>query len=166
MDIIDRLLEHDRWATSHLLNLCLDLTDEHLDREFDIGHRTLRATFDHYLYNIAFWTGLMKGQPVSAERIKERDDRSILALIERHERYHDEFAAFARQARDEQRLDDTFIDHYGMPPSIGGTIIQVTMHNAEHRTEVVHMLTRLGLHEPPEVDHLLWEHVLHGRTSP
>ena len=166
MDMIDRLLEHDRWATDHLLNLSQDLTDEQLDQEFDIGLRTLRTTFDHYIHNTAFWTGYMMGHPVSAERIAARQDCSVPALIERHERYYDEFAAFARQARDEQRLDETFVDHFGMPPSIGGTIIHVTLHNAEHRSEIVHMLTRIGVHdEPPEVDHLLWEHVVNGRTT-
>lgn len=166
MDIIDRLLEHDRWATSHLLNLCLELTDEQLDREFDIGHRTLRATFDHHIHTIAFWTALMAGQPLSREQVEARRRHSIPALIERHNSFFDDFAAFARRARDERRLDDTFEDHFGMPPSIAGTIIQVAMHNEVHRSEVVHMLTRIGLHEPPEVDHLLWEHVLHGRTTP
>ena len=72
MDIIDRLLEHDRWATSHLLNLCKGLLDEHLDREFDIGHWSLRATFDHYMHNIAFWTALMKRQSLTEAYYEER----------------------------------------------------------------------------------------------
>ena len=61
--------------------------------------------------------------------------------------------------RDAGRLDETYEDHFGMPASVGGTVIHVTLHNEMHRSEVIHMLTRLGLDEPPEVDHLLWEHV-------
>ena len=43
MDLLDRLLEHDRWATDQLLELCRGLTDAQLDQPFDIGHRTVRA---------------------------------------------------------------------------------------------------------------------------
>jgi hypothetical protein len=34
-----------------------DLTDAQLDQEFDIGHRTLRQTFDHMILNVDFWAG-------------------------------------------------------------------------------------------------------------
>src|SRR5690349_13120004 len=64
MDLLDRLLEHDRWATTQLLELCRGLTDAQLDQPFDVGHRTLRATLDHQIPNLDFWTGLMTGQPV------------------------------------------------------------------------------------------------------
>ena len=149
MDLLDRLLEHDRWATDQLLGLSRGLTDVQLDQEFDIGHRTLRATFEHMIPNVAFWTALMAGQPVDAES----DDRSLAALIDSHERSYGTFATFARQLRDERRLDDTFIDHYAVRKSFGGTILQVVLHNEEHRSEVLHILQRLGLPNVPEVDH-------------
>ena len=154
MDLLDRLLEHDHWATTQLLDLSRDLTDAQLDQEFDIGHRSVRGTFEHMIVNTAFWTDLMTGQPVE----EERDDRSLAALIDRHERFYATFATLARRLRDEQRLDDTFIDHYDARKSLGGTILHVVLHNAEHRTEVVHILTRLGVPGPPEVDHGLWDY--------
>ena len=51
MDLLDRLLGHDAWTTRQLLLRCRDLTDEQLDREFDIGHRTVRATLLHVIRN-------------------------------------------------------------------------------------------------------------------
>jgi hypothetical protein len=42
-------LGHDHWATATLLELSRSLTDARLDQPFDIGHRTLRATFEHNL---------------------------------------------------------------------------------------------------------------------
>lgn len=167
MDMIERMLEHDRWATSHLLSLCRDLDDTQLDREFDIGLRTIRATFDHMVYVTIIWTSLMKRQPPTIEHEAEKRDRSLPALIDLHNESYDDFASFARSARDTGRLDKTYEDLYGLPPSIGGTIIHVAMHNEVHRSEIVHMLTRIGVpEEAPEVDHLLWEHVLNGRTTP
>jgi len=52
MDLLDRLLGHDAWTTRQLLLRCRDLTDEQLDREFDIGHRTVRATLEHVIRNV------------------------------------------------------------------------------------------------------------------
>jgi uncharacterized damage-inducible protein DinB len=156
MDLLDRLLEHDRWATGQLLELSRSLTDAQLDQEFDIGHRTLRATLEHIIVNIDFWTALMTERPVDARQ----DDRSLVALSERYERYYATFATLARQLRDEQRLDDTFTDHYAARKSFGGTILHVVLHNAEHRTEAVHIFERLGLPNVPEVDHGLWDYEL------
>ena len=62
MDLLDRLLRHDAWTTRQLLLLCLGLTDEQLDREFDIGHRTARATLQHIIFNVEVWSDLMAGR--------------------------------------------------------------------------------------------------------
>ncbi len=156
MDLLDRLLDHDHWATAQLLKLSRDLTEAQLDQEFDIGHRTLRATFEHMIFNIAFWTALMTEQPVD----EQRDDHSLASLIDRHERFYATFATLARQFRDEQRLDETFIDHYDARKSFGGTILHVVLHNAEHRTEALHILERLEVPDLPEVDHGLWDYEL------
>jgi uncharacterized damage-inducible protein DinB len=178
MDLLDRMVGHDRWATAQLLELCSILTDVQLDQEFDIGHRTLRETLDHMIYVIDFWTGWMAGRPVNHDRTTEQYDRSITALMERHERYHanfaalarrvhDEqrlryhanFAALARRVHDEQRLDETFVDHYGVRQSLGATIVQLLHHNAQHRSEVRHMLERMGVAELWDYDPQEWEHV-------
>ena len=157
MDLLDRLLDHDHWATARLLDVSRGLTDAQLDQPFDVGHRTLRATFGHMIVNVQFWTALMSEQrPVDAQR----DDRSLAALIERHDRSYATFATLSRRVRDEQRLDDTYVDHYDARKSMGGTILHVVLHNAEHRTEALHILERLGLPDLPEVDHGLWDYML------
>lgn len=155
MDLLDRMLGHDHWTTARYLDLCRELTDAQLDQEFDIGHRTLRDTFDHMIYNVDAWTAMMAGQPVDVDR----DDRSVAALIERHERSYATFAALARQLHDEQRLDDTFVDHVDYPQSFGGTIIHVILHNHQHRSEARHIFHRLGVPDPPEGDPQEWEHL-------
>src|SRR5689334_10225121 len=106
MDLLDRLLGHDRWTTARLIDLSDGLTDAQLDHDFDIGQRTLRDTFEHMIFNVEAWTASMLGQPID----RSRGDRSLAALRDRHERAYATFAAFARRTRDEQRLDDTFVD--------------------------------------------------------
>jgi uncharacterized damage-inducible protein DinB len=155
MDLLDRLLKHDDWATTQLLDLCRDLSDEHLDQEFDIGHRTIRATLAHQIPNYAFWTSLMTGQPAA----EWQGPNTLDALIAEHERGYAAFANVARQVRDEGRLDDTFSDHHGYPFTFGGTILMVILHNEAHRADVIHIFSRLGIPELAniEVDHGLWD---------
>jgi uncharacterized damage-inducible protein DinB len=153
MDLLDRLLDHDHWATLQLLDVSRGLTDAQLDQPFDIGHRTLRATFGHMIFNVEFWTAAMAGQPFDARP----DDGPPAALRERHERACAAFATLARRVRDEQRLDDTFVDHFGERMTFGGAILHVVLHDAEHRGEALHILDRLGVPDLPEVDHGLWD---------
>ena len=153
MDLLERLLEHDRWATDTLLGVCRNLSDAQLDQEFDIGHRTIRTTFAHQIENIEGWTALIVRQPPQGAP----DDPSVASLVEWHARAYGAFAAFARQVRHEQRFDDTFSDFHDYPMTFGGGILHVVLHDDEHRTEVVHILSRLGLPEAPEVDHGLWD---------
>jgi uncharacterized damage-inducible protein DinB len=142
MDLLDRMLGHDRWATAQLLDLSRGLTDAQLDQEFDIGRRSLRETFNHMITTVNFWTRRMSGEPA----MPDRDSRCPIAeLIELHERYHAAFATLARRVHDDGRLDETFNDHYGYSQSLGATVIQVMHHNAQHRSEVRHMLVRLDV---------------------
>lgn len=158
MDLLDRLLEHDQWATNQLLEVSRGLDAPQLDQAFDIGHRTLRATWDHVIFNIGVWTALMAGQPVDMRR----DDRSVAVMRDRHDRAYAAFAAFARQRRDGQRLDDTFMNEVDDPMIFGGAILHVILHNAEHRSELLHILERLGVPDLPEIDHGLWDFVRRG----
>jgi uncharacterized damage-inducible protein DinB len=155
MDLLDRLLGHDRWTTARLLELGRGLTDAHLDLPFDIGHQTLRATFGHMIYNVAFWTALMAEQPVPAER---QSHPSIAALIDQHDRSYASFASLARRLQDDQRLDGTFVDHFDERQSFGATILHVAWHNAQHRSEALHILARLSVPDLPNGDPQEWEH--------
>ena len=159
MDLLDRLLEHDRWATTQVLAKACALTDAQLDQEFDIGHRTLRATIDHVLSNQEGWTALM----VRVPQPDHPDARPIAYQAARHERASAAFADLARRVRDEDHLDETFTDFYDEPMTFGGAILHVILHNEGHRTEAVHILTRLGIPgEQLEFDHALWDFVRRG----
>lgn len=155
MDSLDRLLEHDAWATNQVLDLCHGLRDEQLDREFDIGHRTIRATLAHMIPNYAFWTALMTGQPT----VEWSGPNTLDALSAEHERGYAAFAAIARQMRDAGRLEETFQDHHGYPFTFGGTILMVILHHEAHRADIIHIFARLGVPELAnvELDHGLWD---------
>ena len=155
MDLLDRMLGYGGWTTGQALEACRGLTDAQLDQPFDIGHGTLRGTLVHVIGAVAYWTGQMTGEapaPPPAEA-------SIDALVAWHRQVHAAFAVAARRARDEGRLDETFLDRYDYPQSRGGTILQVAWHGAQHRAEVRHMLNRLGVEDLPDGDPQEWEHL-------
>src|SRR4051812_39408064 len=47
LTILERFLGHDAWTTRQLLLRCRELSDDQLDRVFNIGDRSLRGTFVH-----------------------------------------------------------------------------------------------------------------------
>jgi uncharacterized damage-inducible protein DinB len=156
MDLLDRLLGHDEWTTRQVLLLSEGLSDEELDREFDIGHRTLRATLVHMIGNIEIWTDLM------AERTVDRtpEGTSVSDLIERSQRAYTEFDVLGRRVRDEDRMSGSYVDTLDNPPTrktFGGTIAHLITHNMLHRSEALHILQRLGVQKLPEGDVLGWE---------
>jgi uncharacterized damage-inducible protein DinB len=158
MDILDRLLGHDAWTTLHLLSRCAELTDAQLRQPFDVGHGNLLDTWGHMIGNIETWTDLMSQTPVQPGA----GDREVTlaSLAARAESGQARFAALARRLAAEGRLDETWLDVLDDPPTrktYGGAIAHVLTHNHAHRTEILHMLERLGVADLIEGDVLSWE---------
>src|SRR5262245_1947217 len=103
MDLLDRLLGHDRWTTVQLLERCRELKPVQWQQSFDLGHQTLPETFAHMLGNVQIWTVLMAQQPVqqSTEEVLASPEDFIRAWL----RVYNEFAALAQAVRDEGRWD-------------------------------------------------------------
>jgi uncharacterized damage-inducible protein DinB len=81
-------------------------------------------------------------------------------LSEAWQTAYQDFAAVARAIGDQGRWDATYVDVLDDPPrakSFGGTIGHVITHNMQHRAEISHILTRLGLEDVLEGDLLSWE---------
>jgi uncharacterized damage-inducible protein DinB len=157
MDLLDRLLGHDSWTTRQLLDLAGTLTSRQLDQEFEIGHRTVRRTFEHILWNMECWTDLMKGNGV---RSRPPSNQSIAALWQRHETASSELLQFAREVVDLHRLDEMCLDTLDEPPRekpLGGVIVHLATHAMHHRAQLLFMMRRLGVEGLPEGDALSWE---------
>ena len=160
MDLLDRLLGHDAWTTRQLLLLSQDLSDEQLDRRFDIGHETLRENFRHIIGSMETWTDLIRERPVRPWPQADSAKVSIAGLIARLDAIAPDFAGIARQIADEGRWDDLFTDVLDDPPkrkTYGGAIGHLLTHSMHHRAEVMHILARLGVPDLPEGDLLGWE---------
>ena len=161
MDLLERLLAHDRWATNVLFDTCEPLTDAQFGQSFDIGHENIHTTFGHIIANVAYWTDSMKGQEID----RSDQDWSREHLRSRFTQAYDEFERLALAVRDEDRFDDTFIDNWDQPQTFGAAVLHVVLHDDEHRQEILHILNRLGVEPIPEIDHGLWDFVRRGLTE-
>lgn len=159
MDILDRILRHDAWTTGLLLRLAAPLPDDLLDREFDLGLKTCRATFEHVVRNTEVWTDLMHGAPVRA-----RGESTIAALLARHKQASADLEALASSVRERGAFDERWTDTLDNPPTTrtyGGAIAHVITHSMHHRAQLLWMLRRLGVDDLPEGDVLSWERENH-----
>lgn len=174
MDLLDRLLGHDAWTTDLLLRRSAELGDEQLDRMFDIGRRTLRATLGHIVRNTDAWSALMQAgldanaSPPGSTTLQSHargarpvEHTTIDSLIELHLKASARLAHLARTVADRNAWDEVWLDTLDEPPSrktYGGAIAHVITHSMHHRAQVLHMMRRLGLTDLPEGDVLSWEH--------
>jgi uncharacterized damage-inducible protein DinB len=156
MTLLDRLLGHDVWTTGHLLIRAAQLTDEQLDRRFDIGHGSVRATFEHIIFNMEVWSNLMAGrEPLPADR-----QQSVPAFTQRLDRAASILSQVARDVAARDGWDETWLDVLDDPPArktYGGAIAHVVTHSMHHRAQLLWMLRQLGLQALPEGDVLSWE---------
>ena len=159
MDFLDRLLEHDAWTTGRLLDRCRALTDDQLDRPFDIGHRTVRATLQHIIFNMEAWSALMAGAATLPPR-PPHEGESMSSLADRLVRAAADLAQVAHAVRARNGWDDRWLDVLDRPPkekTYGGAIAHVLTHSMHHRAQLLYMLRQLGLTGLPEGDVLSWE---------
>ena len=160
MDILDRLIAHDTWTTQQLLNACEALSDDLLDKEFDMDHRSLRETFIHMVENLETWTDLIHERPV-----QEKQGNSIPELKQRLVNASRDFTNLARQIGRENRFDDSFWDVLDNPPRLktfGGAIGHVLTHNMHHRAQIMYLMEKVGIQDHIEGDLLSWESVAFG----
>ena len=156
MDLLDRLLEHDAWTTRVLLNRCESLPDEQLDQTFEIGHRTIRETFRHIIFNVDVWSRLMSGEKVTLEKTPLGISDLMVRLEDASSRLsHIAHAVSARGGWDEEWTD--VLDAPPTRKTFGSGIAHIVTHSMHHRAQLLFMLRQLGMQNLPEGDVFSWE---------
>lgn len=157
MTILDRLLAHDAWTTRQLLLRCRELSDEQLDRVFEIGDRSLRDTFVHMVECAELHMDRMMGR---GERLLE-DTYEIDGWLRRHSLVSQELAELATRVEREGLADATWVGGNGKR-SFGGGIAHLITHSMHHRAQAMYIMEALGLTDVIEGDALGWESVARG----
>ncbi len=166
MQLLDVLLGHDAWSTRQLLHAAARLSDEQLDRRFDIDNRSLRECFAHIIENMEDWTDLIGGRnPRDQPADSSRSDTSLPGLLARLGVVGRSFADVARRIEREGRMGELWPDLLDSPPvykSYGGAIAHLLTHSMHHRAQAMYMLERLGVTDHIEGDVLSWEAIAFG----
>lgn len=161
-DPAEILVIHNRWANEQLLAACASLTDQQMDREFEMGVNTLRKTITHILGAMRGWTDMLAGRE-QRPRL-EHEQRSIAELAALHEEAADDFEAAVRAHPLEAMATGT---RGGRTYSFarGAVLTHVTTHGMHHRAQALNMLRQLGVDPLPRSAVVEWMVYVDGPAS-
>ncbi len=160
MTILERLLGHDAWTTRQLLLRCRELSDEQLDRPFELGDKSLRETFHHLIDVMERHTGFLLGQTNTASHREETSLESMLTCLTLVSKAFADIALrIERQGREDELITNP---RNGNKRTYGGVIAHLITHSMHHRAQILAMLDSLGVPDVLEGDALGWESVARG----
>ena len=149
---LDVLLAHDAWATEQVLQAGRGLTDEQLDRPFEIGFGTLRATLIHMIDAGGGWHAALTGtndyQPLDPKA-------SIDDVARRHASVAAAFATFCKTGSVADVLHATRGTRAITVPR-GLIATHFLTHGTHHRAQAVNMLRHLGVRPLPQTSVMQW----------
>jgi AraC-like DNA-binding protein len=161
MDLVQQMVEHHIWLTGQLIECATQLTDEQLDEPIvvnvddDPDPSTLRRIISRLVGQMAMWNATMASREYD---FSLEEHESLTSARRRLAEAAPVFLDHVRQATDQGRLDDVFVDATCDPPyvcSYGAMIAHVLTFAAHRRTLAVrsldkHGVGRLGWGDPIE----------------
>jgi AraC-like DNA-binding protein len=172
MDLSDRLIEHDHWHTSRLLEQAAALPDAALDRhvrpvlivhDFEGPEPDLRTMLERIVFTLEVWTAAIGGQDIPS-----RGERSIAALQARLAAVQPQFTALVRRIRDRNEWDDAFVDALCTPPvsfTFGSVIAHILTASVVRRHTAIGVLRELGVKDAETRDPIEWERLIETRRA-
>lgn len=143
---IQEWLRYSDWANARLLGCAGGLSDEQLDRGFDMGLGSLRRTLLHILAGESVWLQRWQGR-AETKWPDESEKLNAPAMRGRFEACFEERRAFLGEVgtSDLARVV-TYRDSKGAlyKASLGDMLLQVCVHSQHHRAQAVNMLRHVG----------------------
>lgn len=170
MDLTDRLLEHEHWHTTRLLEQASGLSDAQLDRavrpglvvhEFEGPEPDVRSMLERIIFTKEVWTAAIAGR-----EIPSRDAKRIVDLQARLATVQPQFVALARRIRERNGWDDAFVDALCTPPvsfTFGSVLAHIFDISIIRRHHVTQALAELGVADVEKKDPIEWEQMLAAR---
>ena len=137
---------HNAWATRELIGICRELSPEQLDATAPGAYGSVVRTLHHLISSESYYRMLLTGEPRKWRSSDETPPHEELA------RRADEMAAFwegfLAEPFDPERIV-TDEDEDGFHEIRAGMVMaQVLNHGTDHRTQVLTILTQLGVEHP------------------
>jgi uncharacterized damage-inducible protein DinB len=141
-----RFFAYGDWATGRMMAAAASLSGEQLDRPFEIGMGTLRATLRHIRDAEQWWLVNWTRGPEPFPAAQDRPAvEAIRAQFEETAARRNEFlsslsgvGALSRTITARPRADMSLLFPLGV------TMLQVCVHGTHHRAQALNMLRRLG----------------------
>jgi uncharacterized damage-inducible protein DinB len=139
---IEIMLEHDRWATQNIIDVCKTLPPEQFHQRFEMGPGSLHDTITHMITAIRVWDDIL-----SRREVRPRLEGKTRTIPELQALFDESTAAFFEVAR-KHPLDETVTrerDGQKWVFSRAGVITHVATHGMHHRAQCINMLRQLGV---------------------
>jgi len=156
LDTISRCFAHADWANNHILNACGTLTDAQLDRPFEMGLNTLRATMTHILDAETWWQdNWMNGPDHLFPTLKT--DMPLGDIAGQYQQAAERRNAYTAKLKDADLA--RIVRVQGRPGiyrefPLGVSMLQLATHGTHHRAQALNMLRHCGA-ELPRLDYII-----------
>ena len=160
MDILDRLLEHNAWATRQLIEHCRGLSPNEFTQSFAIGPGNVHDTLLHIVTAMQRWANRIGGGEIRPSPRSDRHTCTPEELVRELEIAHADVTAAAQSVADAGRLDEMMeltVDGHRYEFTRGTAITHVLTHGMHHRAQVFNMLRHLGRMPAIDGDAIEWE---------
>ena len=157
IDTLREYLRYSDWAQQRVCNAAVDLSDEQLDRPFEMGPGTLRKTLLHIHAAEDWWLRNWRGGPPNDFQ-QLPDTTSPPELTQATQRTITERDEYLAQRTDADVQDIVAAEVRNgviLRFRLGESALQLPTHGTHHRAQAVNMLRRLGV-TPPELDYVVF----------
>ncbi len=154
---IRELFAFTDWARDKLMTVASGLADEQLDRKFEMGEGSLRATLNHLWSSERMWLDRWKRHP----QPRSRKDAAGVTMSGLWQEFRE---TAAERTKFLAGMGDADLPHlltytnvrgetYTFP--FGGMMLHVSNHGSHHRAQAVNMIRRVGAALPrPGLDYI------------
>lgn len=162
---LQELFAYNDWARDRLLAAAGKLADEALDRPFEMGPGSLRATLLHLYGAERIWLERWQGQPSVFPRHDALADMAVLTAA--HRALGAARDAYLRDLPADALQRDVTYQRQGATCAepLGAQALHLCNHGVHHRAQALNMLRHVGAElPPPGLDYAFYN--LEARTTP
>jgi AraC-like DNA-binding protein len=160
MNLLTAMVEHHVWLTGEMIGCAERLSDEQLDAPIELSvdddRQTIRTLLSRLVGQMGMWNAALADR---AYDWSVEEHESVASLRERLAVEGPTYLAHVREACDEGRLDETFVDALCEPAEVftyGGMIAHVLTFAAHRRTLVALALDAAGITDLGWGDPMRW----------
>jgi len=160
LSAVRELFAYSDWADHEIFELGNSLSDEQLDRQFDLGPGSVRAVLIHIHEAAYWWFGMCRQQdlpePSQQDGISELKTRWVQTIAARDQM----FGGFTAESLERTVTWETSPGQ-NRSARVIDILYHVAHHSTHHRAQVSNMLRQLGF-RPPSLDYLVMRRKKNG----